>query len=273
MATLTLEGGALVLRARYDQLLVNAIKALPAAERKYRAEDKAWLVAPEHGALVAQLVQATLGEVVAVPQVAATTQKQTLWLEVRYLGQTKERGNDERTAFAWVNNGWNAIFPEGVLREWFGLDPAKPDEQNTLYAVLGVKRTAAGAEIKTAFRKAARQWHPDVCKEPNAEEQFKRISEANEILSDPGKRAKYDAGLKLEASLNKTPRSQNVILETVYGYRSPLLCGRLQVEAVEQLGRYVVAKILAWDDIKNASGKVLVVSWPKGAQQHMEAWV
>ena len=272
MATLTLEGGALVLRARYDQLLVDAIKALPAAERKYRAEDKAWLVAPEHGDLVAKLVAATLGETVAVPQVATTAQRQTLWLEVRYLGATKERGNDERTAFAWVNGGWNAVFSESVLREWFGLDPAQPTEQNTLYAVLGVSRNAPGAELKTAYRRAARQWHPDVCKEPDAAEQFRRIQDAYTILSDPGKRAKYDAGLRLEASL-KQPARRVEEKETAYGYRSPLLCGRFQVEAVEQLGRYVVSKITAWDDIKNASGKVLVVSWPAGAKQHTEAWV
>src|ERR1700735_2709097 len=61
------------------------------------------------------------------------------------------------------------------------------------YATLGVKKTATPDEIRKAFRKAARKYHPDV--NPNdkkAEEKFKEISEANDILSDEKKRKIYD---------------------------------------------------------------------------------
>jgi len=61
------------------------------------------------------------------------------------------------------------------------------------YAVLGVPRTASPSDIKKAFRKLAREHHPD--KKPGdkvAEQRFKDINEANEVLSDPDKRAKYD---------------------------------------------------------------------------------
>jgi DnaJ-class molecular chaperone len=61
------------------------------------------------------------------------------------------------------------------------------------YATLGVKREASQAEIKRAFRKLARQHHPDV--KPGdraAEAKFKEVNEANEVLSDPEKRSKYD---------------------------------------------------------------------------------
>jgi len=61
------------------------------------------------------------------------------------------------------------------------------------YATLGVKREATPAEIKRAFRKLARQHHPDVKPgDKAAEARFKEINEANEVLSDPDKRAKYD---------------------------------------------------------------------------------
>lgn len=60
------------------------------------------------------------------------------------------------------------------------------------YATLGVVRTASGDEIKRAYRKLARKYHPDVSKEPGAEEKFKEVSEAYETLHDPEKRAAYD---------------------------------------------------------------------------------
>src|SRR5512143_3931010 len=60
------------------------------------------------------------------------------------------------------------------------------------YEILGVPRTASLDEIKTAFRKLARLYHPDVSKEADAEERFKEINEAYGVLSDPQKRARYD---------------------------------------------------------------------------------
>lgn len=60
------------------------------------------------------------------------------------------------------------------------------------YDILGVPRNADEKEIKKAYRNLARKYHPDVCKEPGAEEKFKRINEAYSVLSDPQKRAQYD---------------------------------------------------------------------------------
>lgn len=61
-----------------------------------------------------------------------------------------------------------------------------------LYQVLGVSRTADQKEIRRAYREKARKYHPDINKDPSAEEHFKRISEANDVLSDPETRARYD---------------------------------------------------------------------------------
>ena len=60
------------------------------------------------------------------------------------------------------------------------------------YEVLGVTRGAAADEVKRAYRKLARKFHPDVSKERNAENKFKEVQEAYEVLRDPEKRAAYD---------------------------------------------------------------------------------
>jgi molecular chaperone DnaJ len=60
------------------------------------------------------------------------------------------------------------------------------------YEVLGVSRDAAAEELKRAYRRLARQYHPDINKEADAEERFKEINEAYEVLSDQEKRARYD---------------------------------------------------------------------------------
>lgn len=60
------------------------------------------------------------------------------------------------------------------------------------YQTLGVARDAPADEVKTAYRKLARKYHPDVSKEPDAEKRMKEVNEAYEVLSDPEKRAAYD---------------------------------------------------------------------------------
>ena len=60
------------------------------------------------------------------------------------------------------------------------------------YEVLGVPKTASEQEIKSAFRKLAKKYHPDVCKDPNGAEKFKEAQEAYSVLSDANKRKTYD---------------------------------------------------------------------------------
>src|SRR5437773_7055384 len=67
-----------------------------------------------------------------------------------------------------------------------------PVEYKDYYKTLGVPKNASADDIKKAYRKLARQHHPDVNKKPEAEKKFKEINEANEVLSDPEKRKRYD---------------------------------------------------------------------------------
>ena len=74
------------------------------------------------------------------------------------------------------------------------------------YKILGVQRNASTDDIRKAYRKLAKQYHPDVSKEKDAEAKYKEINEAYEVLKDPDKRQKYDTlGMNWQAGQDFTP--------------------------------------------------------------------
>ncbi|MBI4672288.1 MAG: molecular chaperone DnaJ [Chloroflexi bacterium] len=89
------------------------------------------------------------------------------------------------------------------------------------YEILGVSRTASPDELKRSFYKLARQYHPDVNKEPDAAAHFKEINEAYQILSDPDKRAMYDRFGKAGVSGAPEPGFSDIpftdIFESLFG--------------------------------------------------------
>ena len=190
-------------------------------------------------------------------------------IEARYVGRCKARPDGTETAYAWVNNTWGVSILKSALFTYFGVS-MQPGEQATLYGTLGITQAATDDEIKKAYRRMAKQWHPDVSKEPGTREQFMAIQHAYEILST--KRAKYDAGLRLQASLSTNVEMFNEALaEDRYGYRSPLRCGLILVKG-KQERKFVVSEILQWSDIINSQGQTLVSSWIYGNDAPTESW-
>lgn len=262
--------GQLAFSFSYNAGLVAALKAaIPATDRGWDGQGKVWLVTPGYGQTLQELCFQFLGVRPDLPKMStANAHPETTILEVRYVGRVKTRPDGSESAFGWWNGGWNVIFPGAALKAFFGADPTRPDEAATLYVILGVDKKTDGAALKKAWRRAAQQWHPDHCAEPDAADQFRTIQEAYEILGDPSKRARYDAGLLLEASLG----SENVHRANAE-WQPPLRCGYVMARGVGKLGRFVVDKVLAWEDIRDANERVLVVSWPSGADKFVERWV
>lgn len=267
------DGSAIAVKSPYDAGFVNELKSrIQPTERRWKPEIKAWVVSPRHGKTAQELCEKYFNEIPLLPQIASAkpTIKQTI-LDVRYIGTTKDRGGDERTAFGYYKDGWNVVFPEPVLRTWFDA-PQDPSEQPTLYSVLGIKRDATPDELKAGYRRMVFQWHPDRCKEPNAQEQFMAVQHAYDVLSKS--RDRYDAGLALEASLrDNTAQNYKDRMNTyASGYRAPLRCGLIMCEGVESMGLFTVSKIFAWEDVRDNYGRVLVVSWKQGDDKFSEVW-
>lgn len=198
-------------------------------------------------------------------------------LEVRYIGRCKPRDNNTVTAFGWMGGEWRVIFTEKVLRAWFEDEPAAPSQPTkpqTYYAVLGAKQGDSADALKTAYRRMVKHTHPDVNKEADAHEKFLLVQNAFGILSDPSKRARYDAGLAMEASVRKNDPINVAKLAALdpYGYRSPLRSGLICAE-IAPSGKWIVVKnILGWEDVVRSDGKTLVSSWPMGAKLPTEIW-
>jgi hypothetical protein len=262
-------GDALKFSFKYDAAMVAALKAaIPSTDRRFDWDSKTWIVSPDYEDTCRRLALQFLGNNLSKPQppLFDPPEPQTELIELRYLGSAKDRGGDERTAYGHDGKAWRFIFPENVLKQWFGIPEDSPDAANTLYAVLGVRRDASKSEIKTAYRAAARQWHPDVCQEDNATSVFQRINEAYEVLSDKRTRDRYDAGLALSAT------TQTQQLDTADVWRAPLRCGYLLVTAIQTLGRLRVSEIHQWTDIVHGN-KTLVTTWKYGDDTYRERWV
>jgi DnaJ-domain-containing protein 1 len=265
--------GALAVTSPYSDTFVAQLKAaIPASDRKWDVASKRWMVSPSFANRLQGLILLHYGVTVSLPQATGRApQNEMRLLDVRYIGAAKQREDGTETAFGWSAGAWSVIFPKGVLLEWFG-QTARPDEAITLYGVLGVSQSADTVELKQAWKRLARSYHPDVCKEPGATEQFHAIQNAYEILGNETKRAKYNAGLQFEAmSKAHTPGAKRYEIHSEW--RSPLRCGWLLVEGQARLGRFVVSKVIQWQDITNDSGMVLVTSWAAGDDTFKESWV
>lgn len=273
-ASLRLESGDLILTSPFDRGLVEELKrVVPGHDRLYLPATKQWRIKYMWGTDVARLVKQHLGETIEVPRQITSSRPQrpeTRLFRVEYIGSVRDREDGSLTASGFTNGGWNLILPLATLQAWFGQD-SKPDEAPTLYAVLGCKPKATPEEVKKAYRLSARTWHPDVNKDPSAHEQFIKIQQAYETLSDGQKRKRYDAGLFYERDYQKRESRKNTVQK--WGWQPPVRCGFITVKGQESVGRFIVEAILDWQEIKNQTGQTMVSFWPTGSENFISEWI
>ena len=280
MTKLTIERGNLILSTPYNAGLVADLKrAISYQYRKWHPSRKVWEVDYMYGQDIIDIVARHLGETLTVPkQQTRARPVVTKLLKVEYIGAVKERDNGEFTATGYCAGEWSVIFPLLAMRQWFeGNDkPVEPGQAASFYSILGITSSATGKEIRKAHRIAAKTWHPDLNDEDTSR-QFRQVQEAYETLNDPQQRRKYDAGLYLQNSIQRVSRGQRTSISDLLAdkadiWRPPKRCGWLTVECEESLGRYLVKRILQWDDIVE-SGLIMVSYWPKRADKFETDWI
>ena len=192
---------------------------------------------------------------------------------VEYMGLVRTRDGGIYTSSGWVFDGWNAVFTLDVLQDWFNFT-LNPGDMPTLFSVLGVDQKLEGLAfdkaLKKSYRRAARTWHPDVNKEPEAAETFRTIQEAYEKLQDPLFRKRYKAGMHFQ---KKVEQGSAIYGSEAIKWRPPIRCGNLKVQATATMGKYAIEKILDWQDVRNNKGETMVTFWSPGSETFSVKWV
>ncbi|UOF76896.1 chaperone protein dnaJ [Bacteriophage sp.] len=261
--------GVYAVRFPYNEEALAAIKTLKTDLRAWEPTTKCWLIQQSAMSTVAGALTKAFNQSIAIPPMTAsvaTPQIQKRIVKLEYLGQPKDRGNAEPEAYGFANGAWSIVIGRSVLESFFGEQVG--DEHQTYYQILCIVESCTPDEIKSAYRRLARQWHPDVCREDGAREKFEQIKEAYQKLSDPMTKKRYDAGLYFERQGRKDAK------ERVKGlYVAPLRCGELYVQGFMRRGRLVVTKIDKWLDLVNDKGEILVTTWRAGEKDFDRIWV
>ena len=274
----------------FDRNLVDAIKyQIPANMRRWNPSAKCWIVDNQYAMTLKNITYDCLGIALDITGINFNNLQNTpstRLIRVEYIGQVKDRGNGDMSAYGARNANnysykimfisgvhgpeleWSYVFPESTLKKWFlGSNEKETVNTSTFYTVLAVKPTTPQKEIKTAWRKMLMRYHPDVNSDEDAASMTMRINDAYNILRNPTKRKKYDAGLRLQVSLTNSNRPIKGSDFTI-----PVRCGMILATGHDSVGRFIVDEILEWTDIVE-NGRSLVTSWDKMTNSLRREWL
>ena len=237
--------------------IINKIKALPYDKRAWSREEDCWKI----DASLVDSLSDILGFSVKVERNKLGSENQRTTLDLHFISQPIRRVGGDVYSCGFHDQKFIAVLELSVLEEWYKWRPCDV----TLYTSLCIERTASQDEIKKAYRRVARQWHPDVVGESEKEvahNMFIMINRAYEILSNDIKRRKYDAALLMLPKPDKEEQPMRFL---------PYRCGRLVCDA-EVSAKIKVTKIYKWDDITNDQGQIMCATWKKGDATYETIW-
>src|SRR5215475_4478318 len=177
--------GAYIVKGPKDANIIAALKLLPVSQRRWNPDDFVWMVAPEAISKIAAAIERAGYTHPTIPPLDPPAGPTTKTFTVEYIGAVKP---ERKTALGSIRGYWSIEFSEASLREWFDsktTQTGKLTSGQTCYQILCIFETATPVEIKSAYRRLSRQWHPDVCAESDARAKFEQINEAYKILFDP----------------------------------------------------------------------------------------
>ena len=273
----------------YDAGLVQSIKyEIPYNMRRWNPDKKCWIIDDSQIDFLDDIVQDHFGIALQIQHMPKQTTKlpSTRLIRVEYIGQIKDRGNGELSAYGAIAQfntplgkyspvmgvplplEWKYVFPEPTLKKWFlGGNAKDAPNVSTFYTVLAIKQNTPQNEIKKAWRKMAKRYHPDINSDDDATKMMQLVNDAYNVLRNPQKRKKYDAGLRLQNSLsanNKPIRGSDFTI--------PIRCGMILAKGHDRVGRFIVDEILEWTDIVE-NGRTLVTSWDLSTNSLRREWV
>jgi len=264
-----------------DQTFVDELKRqIGANNRGWDPDTRSWVISPWALPELQSVIRRMGYQMPNFPPIRPSAPEiEEKIYRIDYVGQCKEREDKTITALGLVYGFWSVEIPEDVLKKFFDKGgKGLITDTETHYQILGLEETATPAEIKSAYRKYARQWHPDTCSEPEAPAMFRQINESYELLFNPVMRKRYDFGLhfereaakrqaKIDAAQTAAPRRKGrggrrrrQFNENPY-YRCPLRCGLVKVKGFQTVSKFKVTEIISWDDVTDQSGHVMSSSW------------
>lgn len=281
--TITITHDGLLVDSPYNQGFIEYLKATVPADKRTWAKPNWHMGADYLADMIVGVIEYYGTEPIIIDESDKPIENVQRTFEVHFVGRCKPKvvnGKMESLANGYANNGWNVLFEEQVLKDFFL--PKKPAriKDTTYYDTLCISQKSTPEEIKKSYRRLARQWHPDYNPgDKEAEEMFKKINEANEVLSDVMRRKKYDFILSVMEKTDGEDEDEymefvrNMAAKDPYGYRPPVMCGRVTGEGHLSQGRFLFTKIMAWEEITNLEGKVMVSTWKKDNKSFTIYWV
>lgn len=268
--------GAFILRMPFDPMVIGQFKVdVPSFEREYNPASKTWTFDGSRLQYIIKLLESAGYELEGNAMRGVVGQRGVVCetIRVNYLGNARKRQGGEVTASAMDERGnWSFLFPFAVLAAWFDLPDIanSPLSASNLYEMFGVGQAATDSEIKSAYRRLMRTWHPDVNDDPLAAEVFCAVQDGYAVLTDAQRRGRYNVGLALAPQVKKQGGKQD---EIVWVPPNHSRCGYLDVEMETGLRTSIIRAIYDWQDIINTQGRQLVSKWNASRNEPEYDWI